>query len=592
VAVAAGLTQALALMNDGTVRAWGLDGAYGTEVPPGLSNVAAIACGWEFNVALLANGSVISWDNNYFGQTNVPAGLTNVTAIAAGAQHSLALLANGNVVAWGDGFDGDTNIPPILSNNVVAIAAGETHNLALLSSGRVVAWGYNGSGQTNVPAGLSNVMAIAAGDSHSVALKNDGSLVAWGDNSSGQTNVPGEQMNFIDSSPLYPWSNAPSINVNLIAAGGDHTMVAIWSPLVQYPINVSKDLLLIYNANSLDSSNVCQYYLTHRPMVSNANVLGIGVTTNDPIWPPDFTNIFLPQVQTWLSNNPTKRPLYVVLFQNVPEEVDWNPYPTEDTGDDGAPSVQYQLHSWAAPGWHPYVTAINMNGQSGTNFYSSDGTNDCIAYINKLVSMASNNPPGTLFISGTAATYGNTIWCFDGGHSSTEHPNLADEADAGVLSADPLASIIYTTSTNHIFLATNVAAYYSGGWDDGLGSGPDNTNSFATNGEVVFSGKSGWYLMATLDSFNGQRVTFQSSFLTWFASNAFGGTSYSNTPVGAITHVDEPSPCADDVFDYYGTWASGKCFAICAWAGQQGQTACTGYTDLYFQAVGDPFVKQ
>jgi hypothetical protein len=103
--------------------------------------------------------------------------------------------------------------------------------------------------------------------------------------------------------------------------------------------------------------------------------------------------------------------------------------------------------------------------------------------------------------------------------------------------------------------------------------------------------------MATIDSFNGQRVTFQANYLTWYAINAFGGTNYSNTPIGAITHVDEPQSFADDVYDYYGNWAAGKCFAICAWAGQIGTYVQSGgfpygTTDSYFQAVGDPFVTK
>ena len=74
---------------------------------------------------------------------------------------------------------------------------------------------------------------------------------------------------------------------------GDHTMAAIFSPLVQYPIDVSKDLLLIYNSTNISySSNVCAYYMAHRPMVGNANVLGLSCTTNEGIVMSDYTNSF------------------------------------------------------------------------------------------------------------------------------------------------------------------------------------------------------------------------------------------------------------------------------------------------------------
>jgi hypothetical protein len=462
VAVAAGLTQALALMNDGTVRAWGLDGAYGTEVPTGLSNVTAIACGWQFNVALLANGTVTAWGDDYFGQTNVPAGLSNVVAIATGAQHTLALLSNGTVRAWGDGDDGDTNIPTGLTN-VVAIAAGESHNLALISTnGSVVAWGLNNYGQTNVPAGLSNVMALAAGDFHSVVLKNDGTLVEWGDNSSGQTNVPAELPTIVITTsggitPTFTTNIYPSIVVKLIAAGGDHTMAAITSPLIQYyPINVSKDLLLIYNATNISySSNVCAYYMANRPLAGNANLLGITCPTNELISPSDYNTYILTPVTNWLATNATKRPAYVILFQDIPSRVNLAS-PT--------PSVQYELHT-ALPTWSPFITAINMNGTGGTN--------DCIAYINKLAYIGSNFCPGQVMLSaslvknGNTNRYGNTNYYFDDTESGYGGWPIGMAAQQAVIQAGVLSnSVVYTNSNPdcgslacHITAATNVAGY-------------------------------------------------------------------------------------------------------------------------------------
>ena len=68
-AVAAGSSQDLALMSNGTVVAWGEINANGTEVPANLNltNVAAIACGWGFNLALSSNGTITAWGANYQG---------------------------------------------------------------------------------------------------------------------------------------------------------------------------------------------------------------------------------------------------------------------------------------------------------------------------------------------------------------------------------------------------------------------------------------------------------------------------------------------------------------------------------------------
>src|SRR5271169_2619294 len=91
---------------------------------------------------------------------------------------------------------------------------------------------------------------------------------------------------------------------------------------------------------------------------------------------------------------------------------------------------------------------------------------------------------------------------------------------------------------------------------------------------------SSWWIIETIESFNGQRVPYslQGNFIQWFSSIAFGGTNYSNTPVGAVTHTEEPgSPeaCENSAI-YFGLWAAGKNFAICAWNSRQ---------TPYFQAV-------
>ncbi|MRR32993.1 hypothetical protein EG834_22270 [bacterium] len=90
--------------------------------------------------------------------------------------------------------------------------------------------------------------------------------------------------------------------------------------------------------------------------------------------------------------------------------------------------------------------------------------------------------------------------------------------------------------------------------------------------------------MQTLESFNGQPYAGQADYFMWFSAIAFGGTNYSNTPVAAVTHTDEPH--LDQVnapSQYFSLWARGASFSYCAW-----KTKITGH----FQAVGDPFVMK
>ncbi len=571
VAVAAGYNHSIAVRNDGTVVTWGYSNSPANVVPANLSGVKAVAVGWKHNVALLTNGTVMAWGDNSEGQTDIPAGLTNVTAISACYYHNMALNSDGTVVAWGNYFEivepaddgmvvgwGDDfgeNIAPAGLSNVVAIAAGFEHDLALKADGTVVAWGANAYGQTNVPPGLSNVMAIAVGYSHSVALKNDGTVVCWGDNTFGQTNVPAMSQ------------------VKSIAAGGNHTLAGIFSPLVQYPVDVTKDLLLIYNSNSADSSNLCAYYLAHHPMVSNANVLGVACDvgeffTNTNDWDTQLVD----PVLNWLTNNPTKHPQYVILFYDIPTRL-WLPdeYGCGEPEYDG--SVSYHLQS-SYPGWKPFVNNIN----AGT-------FTDCKAYVDKIASFGTNLP-GQLVISASAGRYGNTNYYFDDSRDPNYAgpPSLGNNGAIGVIGSDPLASVTYTNGNDHftnrsihLLSGTNVSGYLCWGAHSALGG------TYPIDGTVKWTGNSGWWIIETVESFNGMRGGCgQGNFIQWFSSNAFGGTNYSNTPIGAVSHTEEPGLLyVENSSIYFGLWAGGKNFAICAWNSR---------ITLFFQAVGDPFV--
>jgi alpha-tubulin suppressor-like RCC1 family protein len=548
IAVAAGSRHDLALKTDGTMVAWGLNDFGQTNVPANATNIVAIVAGGQQSLALLKNGTVLEW-----GQTNapIPAGLTNVTAIAAGTNFCLALVSNATVIAWGANNYGQTNVPANLTN-VVAVAAGGSHALALLQNGTIVSWGDNTYGETNVPANLTNVMAIAAGDSHSLALLNNGIVVAWGNDASGQTNVVG------------------GLNgVKLIAGGGDFSLAVQFSTTVSYPVNVSQDLLLIYNTNSVGSATVENYYLQNRPMVSSANVLGIGCATNEIITSANFTNQILAPYLNWLNQNPTKHPQYLVLFMDIPSRV-------EDTTT--YPSVQYQL-STEPPGIQTFVSSINMNGVNGTN--------DCIAYINKLVSMGTNYSPSKLIISASASGYGNTNYVVDDVNNIYCGSPWVPATTNGLIAAGVSPSAIqYLTgcesggSLPHLTNAVNVAGYISWGFHSSLGS------YYATNGVIRWSGNSGWWIVRTEESFNGQRAGDGGNFLMWFASNAFGGTNYSNTPIGGPTYVEEPDAQATENDVLFDLWASGKNLAICCWA------ARNPITPPVLQVVGDPFVTR
>lgn len=249
VGIACGEFHTLLLKRDGTVTGRGWDGLGQATVPPGLTNVASVACGLDHSVAVLADGRAVLWGRNDLRQSEIAeadnqgfvaaaAGLLHTVllradgtihfthptfrpelsgiptirdavGVAAGAAHTVVLHRDGRVESFGRTFAASARVP-VEAKGCVAVAAGGYFSLALRSDGRVVAWGDNTFGQTAVPASATNVVAIAAGSFHAVALRSDGTLVVWGEGSNGGLAVPtGLQ------------------DVVAVAAGGYHTQVLV-----------------------------------------------------------------------------------------------------------------------------------------------------------------------------------------------------------------------------------------------------------------------------------------------------------------------------------------------------------------------------
>ncbi|MDR1767552.1 MAG: fibronectin type III domain-containing protein [Propionibacteriaceae bacterium] len=218
----------LAVLDDGTVRAWGLQDYLPSPVA-GLTGVRAVYSRSGTYFAVKSDGTVWVWNADssdpasgigasdkdgvwLSAPTRVP-GLADVASMAVGGPY--AVKTDGTVWAWGDnssGQLGDTTkhddclgvdcsrtpvrVPGV--GGVVAVAAGNGTVYALKGDGTVWAWGSNddgalGNGTTGgssarpaaIP-GLTGVTAVAAANGSQYAVKDDGSVWAWGDNDYGQ----------------------------------------------------------------------------------------------------------------------------------------------------------------------------------------------------------------------------------------------------------------------------------------------------------------------------------------------------------------------------------------------------------------------
>jgi alpha-tubulin suppressor-like RCC1 family protein len=238
----------LVVKADGTVVGWGRDPDGQAARPVSANRVIPapitidlpgkalqVAVGDATQYALLEDGTVVAWGSNSEGQLgNGPmgatgelgrypkpsitpvrvTGLTNIIQVEAGTKHAVALRKDGTVWAWGtrdDGAIGDgepKTLRPVMAigatqvtglQGITRIAARGSHNLALRSDGKVMAWGQNRYGQLGngtrdngwTPAevsGLDRIVAIATGSgsaSFSGAVRDDGTVWMWGSGTSG-----------------------------------------------------------------------------------------------------------------------------------------------------------------------------------------------------------------------------------------------------------------------------------------------------------------------------------------------------------------------------------------------------------------------
>jgi alpha-tubulin suppressor-like RCC1 family protein len=165
VAISAGDKHSLALLKDGTVRAWGQNkyGQLGNGTPtnrdrplpvPGVRDVVAIAAGGYHSVAVLADGTVMEWGASHVNLTPRPApalvpGVRGIRSAVAGGGHVAALTRTGEVMTWGQdahyetGRGRNASAPGLVKGlaDVRALAAGGGTTIAVLGSGRMMTWG-------------------------------------------------------------------------------------------------------------------------------------------------------------------------------------------------------------------------------------------------------------------------------------------------------------------------------------------------------------------------------------------------------------------------------------------------------------------
>ena len=280
--VSAGNSHTLALRDNGQLYAWGnnASGRLGlgfgngaqsspTAVPSpvGGETWTEISAGDAHSLAILNDGTLWAWGNNLNGRlgfgfagnnftspTEVTASVSGSawTTVSVGTSHTLALRDNGQLYAWGhnangrlgigvagNNFPAPTAVPsPVGGETWTEISAGDAHSLAILSDGTLWAWGNNVNGRLGVggvaqrlvptmvvTAGVSGSewVAVSAGATYTIAVRDNGELYVWGNNAAGQLGLGDVAQRLTPTRLVLPEVVVAPVGP-IISAGSNHTL--------------------------------------------------------------------------------------------------------------------------------------------------------------------------------------------------------------------------------------------------------------------------------------------------------------------------------------------------------------------------------
>ena len=227
---------------DGTTTSRNYAAAISNPTGIDLADVRSLSMGHGYHsLAVMNDGTMIAWGKNGSGQVgdgttvdrtspvtvSFPGGgsAPRIKMAVAGGDHSLAVDYDGNVWAWGEdrygqlglgGTTGKTAPTKITSlSNIVMVAAGYRHSMALDEDGKLWAWGQDTYGQLG---------DYALGDDTKDCIEDSQGTPDVDDDCAVDQDVPVQ----IYIEDIYGSATAPTGHrVTAIAGGGDYSMALV-----------------------------------------------------------------------------------------------------------------------------------------------------------------------------------------------------------------------------------------------------------------------------------------------------------------------------------------------------------------------------
>jgi hypothetical protein len=198
-------------------------------------------------------------------------------------------------------------------------------------------------------------------------------------------------------------------------------------------------------------------------------------------------------------------------------------------------------------------------------------------YIDKLAAAVAGLQADGVTLDGSAAGVAGDQWLLDEKRSLTTYPDqYADDNTQVLAEGIDAGNVMYQSSKTGPAIASAANPLWYGSWGYYTWGGD-------LPSDVTFSGLAGWWVAQMVQSYGGIYGNYMPDPTEIFAATAFGGTNYSNTPVGYVGFTAEPYLSGVQNRHFPGRWARGWTFAEAAWVGRNTQ---------HFLAVGDPLVTR
>ncbi len=372
------------------------------------------------------------------------------------------------------------------------------------------------------------------------------------------------------------------------------------------PLNISEHVLVVYNANSPESEELKDYYIQERPGFGEANVLGLECPTGEIVSVEEYTGRIETPVVEWLTGS-GKHIRYIVLMMDIPTRVHAPTLPGSSVSFRLSRAfVEHGLREGRVYFDQPY-SHLHTPTHIGTPFslgqfqgmtalvthLNMGSLEACKAYVDKIKTFPETNG----ILHPETDSYASNYYMEDHDARSRLPPNwfgfrYVERMEERFERFDEMNIIYRPKGSEFITSGSNVAFFGT------LGVWGRRGADYAIDGSVEWGENADWWLMMSVESYNGQseparrqgaeeHVFYspmnQGNFVDWFSPGAFGGTDYSRTPVGAVSHVEEPRLAGVNNWGYLAMWHDGFTFAEAAWLSRH-----TGF----FMALGDPLVAR